>query len=145
KHMRKQYTYNQYDKLATYNVDHWDSASNSWQPLLDTAMGYASKTWFEYEVYWPASIIQAKRNATDIKLFPCPASDFIRIEATFEKAESFTASIVDISGRIVRQWNEENIQQYTRTVPLTELPSGNFILKLSGNRLNSITCFTVAR
>ena len=144
KHMRKQYTYNQYDRVATYNTDHWNDTNSSWVPGIDTAIGPASKIQFEYETYWPASV-GTHAQKTKLKIYPSPASEYITIEAEFDKTEHFTAYIYDVQGRAVRQWHETGTQNYHRTIPLTELPAGLYVLKLTGADVNISKQFSIIK
>lgn len=145
KYMRKQYTYNQFDKLATYDADHWDDMNSIWVPSVDTSIGWDSKMKFEYEVYWPANVQQQKQNIDNIAVYPSPASDFVIIHTQFDIEEEFVVRIFDMQGRTVRQWKENPVKDYIRTVPLTELPAGQYVLKLSGNNLNTSKQFFVMK
>ncbi|WP_276135045.1 T9SS type A sorting domain-containing protein [Polluticoccus soli] len=128
-HQHIVFTYDNYGLLTKLHTEQWDNGQ--WVPGPDSATASSSHTYtFEYEVAWPTGVPEVKE-AANVKLYPSPASDFIRIETEWKNAQPFTAAILDMQGRVVRQWDEPGTKQYARTIPLTELPSGTYIIKLN--------------
>jgi hypothetical protein len=126
---KRTYTYNTYGLITKLESQRW--YNGKWDYRGDTIYQRSSHIFtFNYELYWPTSVSQTKEKETDVKLYPSPASDFIRIETEWKNAISFTVAIYDIQGRLERQWQEQGIKTYSRTVPLSELPAGMYILKM---------------
>jgi hypothetical protein len=126
---KRRFIYDNYGLLDTLDHQNWDG--NKWTHLPDTSAATSSHIYtFKYEVGWPVSVT-GTQDVTNIKLYPSPTSDFIRVETEWQQAIPFTAAIADMHGRIIRQWQEPAAKHYTRTIPLTELSTGMYILKLS--------------
>ncbi|WP_276135053.1 T9SS type A sorting domain-containing protein [Polluticoccus soli] len=122
------YTYNTWGQLTKVETLNWDGTQ--FKPMSDTSDASSSqKIEMEYELYWPASVHELNNDA-QVKLYPSPASDFIRVETEWKQATPFTAAILDMQGRVIRQWDEPATKVYTRSIPLTELPSGMYMIKL---------------
>ncbi|MBS1772301.1 MAG: T9SS type A sorting domain-containing protein [Bacteroidetes bacterium] len=124
---RYDYTYNSADLMSTIESRYW--INGSWDYYNDTSSS-SSRLTFIYEPNWPTNINEQTADAS-IKLYPSPSSAFIRIEIDKVFTQDFKAAIYDIQGRVVRQWTEPKTNTYSRTIPLTELPNGSYILKLS--------------
>ena len=71
-------------------------------------------------------------NLSQVKLYPNPFSDFIRIELTNPK-DFNQLRILDLSGKIVYQISK-NISAYTR-IPRGELQAGVYILEIQGKKI----------
>jgi hypothetical protein len=126
---KRSFTYDNNGLLTKLEDQRWDNGQ--WVSLPDSSAASSSHTYtFEYEVAWPTGVPEVA-DAANIKLYPSPASDFIRIETEWKQAVPFTVAILDMQGRTVRRWEEPATKRYARTVPLTELPAGNYIIKLS--------------
>lgn len=77
------------------------------------------------------------------RLFPNPANDRITLSVSADVSFSLTVSLVNATGqRIFSDEQPQTVQrQYTRSIPLTDLPSGIYFLNLGnaeGRLLQSI-------
>lgn len=101
---------------------------------------------FFYEIYWPAKIIETTKSFNTVSIFPNPSSDIITIQAELPDNKEFTVSIIDMQGRLHKQWNEAaKDKNYLRTVPVPDLPPGNYILQMKGNDFKSAIRFSILR
>lgn len=68
----------------------------------------------------------------DLKVFPNPASSFINISLENVRAQKLQLMIYDPTGRLVLSEEKLNLQgPYTKSVDLTSLPKGIFIVNLA--------------
>jgi PKD repeat protein len=64
------------------------------------------------------------------KIYPNPTTGFISIE-TDENSDSYQAEIYSISGKLVKA---QSLPEDNSTVDLSDLPSGLFLVKITGNK-----------
>ena len=67
-----------------------------------------------------------------MNVYPLPAGNFINIDLEWDQPQAFTATIVNMEGRIVKLWTEEKTKNYTKTISLPELSPGNYFIRLEG-------------
>ncbi|MBL0911676.1 MAG: T9SS type A sorting domain-containing protein [Bacteroidia bacterium] len=66
------------------------------------------------------------------KLYPNPARDFIRVEGPYPQDGALHYSIMDITGKTVWQGNSSVEDGFYLQVPVEQLKSGLYVLRLSG-------------
>jgi len=87
---------------------------------------------FIYTHVWPLAIANPQPQPTIIQLYPNPAGEILTFRISIEEAQPFTASITDMQGRVLMQWNEAPAKTYTRTIPTAALPAGMYVLRVDG-------------
>jgi hypothetical protein len=142
--VKRSYTYNTYGLLSYLELKKWDN--NQWISGPDTTPILASHYFdFSYELYWPTGVEIKAGQEHDVKLYPSPAGDFISIETEWNEALPFDAAIYDMQGAVTRNWREPAAKTYKRTVPVTELPAGIYILQLRCGDQVAIKRFVIDR
>lgn len=78
-----------------------------------------------------ASVENAVLNDTNVKLYPNPADNFIYVTFKSVTASKYTASIIDITGKVVKHVNGKSIAGTNIiTTGLKELPKGNYVIRI---------------
>lgn len=98
---------------------------------------------YYYQTY-TLGIADAGKSENNIKVYPVPAAQIINVEMSFNQPQAFTVSLTDATGRIVRQWAEVATEKYHRAVPVSEIPAGNYFLKIQGQTERSVTQIMIA-
>jgi hypothetical protein len=131
--MRGVYTYYSKGVLKSYESTRWDKQNSAWVYMQDTSdFGNSKRINIIYAVEWTTGIEQhILFEANSLVLYPSPSSDFINIQTTFTKPQSVAATITDMQGRVLRTWSEPSTKEYHRTIPVADLPAGNYVLKLN--------------
>jgi hypothetical protein len=81
-----------------------------------------------------------------LSLYPVPANNELSLDLQWDKVQKATVSITDLQGRVWQQWTLPAVQQYKEKVALNSLPSGNYVLRISGSENARVTQpFTVLR
>ncbi len=134
---RTQYTYNSFNQPTSMWSDQWNAGI--WQVQTSD---YKQNLY--YETYGTNSVANTAAVA-DFNLYPVPAQNFVRIEKTFTTPQSFTVSITDLQGRLVRTYSEKATTNYSRNIDVNQLSSGNYVIKIAtANGKASYQQFTVA-
>ena len=66
-----------------------------------------------------------------VKIFPNPASEYIRVDIDFENATDATVFIADAQGKILSVDVLKNIQRDTKTYTMDRYPSGSYIVRVA--------------
>lgn len=138
------YTYNSYNQVTLFYMEEWDSNTSTWVDFITGMDPGPRRSYFYYELYYPSGIDEIRQDKISINVYPNPASSFITLEFSTQPSKSFTASIYDIQGRLYRQWNENSPGKYKRSIPVDNLPAGNYIIKLSGG-IEDVQQFVITR
>jgi len=118
------YTYNSNNQRTMSITQTWDSAGGAW---------YYSKNDKENFYYYettPASV-KSIASVSDFNLFPNPASGIFQMNIKWNQAEPFSVAICDMTGRIIRRWNEAATTNYTKTVPTGNLTPGTYFIMVT--------------
>jgi uncharacterized protein (TIGR02145 family) len=77
----------------------------------------------------------------NLKTYPNIAEDFINVEYTLNEKENITISLLNIEGKPIKVFGNENqIAGFKRIfLDVTDIPSGIYMLKITGNRTNAHT------
>ena len=88
-----------------------------------------TKTNFYYEEYVPSSVNTIPL-ATITEMYPVPANDKLTIKMQWERPEVFTVSVIDMAGRVVFLQQEPAVREYMGTIPVSNLPAGNYAVAI---------------
>ena len=137
---QKQYSwvYNTYNQPLTYLSSSWDSSGLWIFNNTDMMTSY-------YYALDSATRVATVSNISNMQLYPVPAQNVININMTWNQPQAFTVAILDIQGRLLRQWNEAGTNNYSKSVPVADLSSGNYFLTIKNGTTNTARQFTVVR
>ncbi len=124
---RYQYTYNNYDQTLTFFRDSWN-IGGFWQA---TGSDYGSA--YHYEEYATQVKGLTAQNGT-ANIYPVPAKNVLNIDLNWDEAQPFTISIIDLQGRVSRQWQVTSTASYKTAVSVADLPFGTYIIKIDGSK-----------
>lgn len=99
---------------------------------------------YDYEQYVPASVAFLNTNR-GCNVYPVPANNFINVEASFSKATMVQCEIVDMSGRCIRRWEVPFSDHFKTIVPVSDLSTGTYSLRINGNAESHTKRFIIAR
>lgn len=142
---RKQYGYNSFGLINDYEVTYWNDSSLAWELGADSLFGPSQKVALEYEAHWPQDVSTINTTKSGVTIYPSPASGFITVQAEEMPAGKLEAAIYDMHGRLLRRWADESNGVYLRTIPVQELPAGNYILQLNGKEIKRSEKFVIYR
>lgn len=138
---RTNYTYNSYNKPTYEYEEMWDETSGTWG--VDT---YSNATRYHYETYTPTGVETIVPTTGQASVYPVPASANITISTNWSKAQRYTATIADVAGRLYTSWTAPTASKtHQETIPVDNLPPGNYILTLQGETERAVKQFTVTR
>ena len=120
---KMEWTYNSFNQMLTDKMFRW--INNAW----GHTDGDLTNRYY-YETYTAG--IEDKTRNTEIKVYPVPARNFVKVGMAWSEPQAFNVSILDMSGRLVRSYGEKACSQYSRTIDVNQLPSGNYIIKIAG-------------
>jgi hypothetical protein len=122
---RTRSTYNAFNQLTSDAIASWDGVS-AWE-LNDSTTYY-------YEDYTVSSIKKDVLSTSDAKVYPIPANDVLNIIATVDHTQNVQIALLDIQGRVIMSQSVMAIQQLNQKVPVSNIPSGNYLLQLKGDK-----------
>lgn len=137
----RQIKYNSYNQPDT--VYHYSSNYSSSNP--DTQLHFNKKEVHIYQVYWPTNVSNTTDLENNLKIYPVPANNTLNLTAEIKKPQDVTISISDIQGRVLYTHQELSSLSINKKIPVSKLPNGIYILKLSGHNLNLTRKFSIAR
>lgn len=124
---RELYTFNSYNKIATYNSETWDAATSSWT----TDFGDVAFR-FYYESYDLAVETAPNTGVYELKVYPVPASDKLTISASGMQPGNYEFVLLDVTGKKVRNWVAAVSSSSTQQISLQGLVQGTYVLKCTG-------------
>lgn len=133
--------YNSYNQPDT--VYHYKSNYSSSNP--DTKLYFQNKEVHIYQVYWPTNVSNTTDLENKLKIYPVPANNTLNLTAEIKELQDVTISISDIQGRVLYTHQELSSLSINKKIPVSKLPNGIYILKLSGHNLNLTRKFSIAR
>lgn len=134
---RYKYTYNSYDQWVTYLEDTWN-VGGFWQ---GASGDYSYHIYYE-EYATNVKSLSAVGGSADV--YPMPATDKLNIDLTWNEAQPFTVSIVDLQGRVSRTWQAASATSYHQAISVGELPAGTYFLKIEGTKGHIVKQLVVA-
>jgi len=132
-------------KVFVNNSMYTISYDTSNRPLVYTTQTWNGSGWiyttgqdvqthYYYDLYADTSVsVNNVNNIVAFDVYPIPASAFFSMNIGWKNAQPFTVGIYDINGRLVKQWSEKATAKYHKTVPVSELGSGNYFIKISSS------------
>src|SRR5690606_30505072 len=66
----------------------------------------------------------------NIVIYPSPAHDFINIDISFHREQSFTATITDVQGRVWATWSHPETKVYQKKIAINDWINGNYFFIL---------------
>jgi hypothetical protein len=135
----KQYSwaYNTDNQPLTYLSASWDSSGLWVFNNTDNITTY-------YYAHDSATRVANVSNLNNLQLYPVPAQNVLNINMTWNAPQAFTVAIIDVQGRVLRQWNESATGNYSKSIPVADLATGNYFLAIKNGTTNTARQFTVA-
>ncbi len=128
--MNVDYSYNGNEQLTSMTGISWNSTggtSGFWQHVNGDPMAM-----YHYGPYFGASVGTINNEAGVVNIFPVPVQNTVSIDLKWNEAQSFTVSILDMSGRLMNTFSVPSTAKFTTTIPTDSYPSGNYIVKVAG-------------
>lgn len=133
-------TYNSDNKVTTNFTATWDTATNTWLPIYQLDQ----QNFYYYEPYTGLAVNNVGNTvAATLSLYPCPANSYITLELNNPDRKAVTMAIYDLNGKLYMQWEVQATDNYHATVPLNNLPSGNYLLEARTNNQQSVKQFSI--
>lgn len=134
---REDWTYNSQDLpeaiiMSTWNGSGWASSLNDGQYH------------FYYEPNFPATVNTVNSN-TGIHLYPVPAIDIVNVTVKWEVPQNFTVSVYDVKGSPVTVYSESATKEYSKTIPISHLPSGTYFISVNSTDYHTTRRFVISR
>ncbi|MBL7760272.1 MAG: T9SS type A sorting domain-containing protein [Sediminibacterium sp.] len=121
---KMEWTYNSYNQVLTDKMFRW----------INSAWGHNGgdlTNRYYYETY-TTSVKDAEIAESAFKVYPVPATHFVRVEMEWEQPQAFTVSVTDMQGRMIRTFSEKATANYSRNIDVNQLPAGNYVIKVAG-------------
>ena len=90
---------------------------------------------YYYQQYTPSSVPVFVNNA-EMAIYPIPARDIVNITLNWDSPAPFTVSILDMGGKTVYQQAEQATSSYKGTIPVGNLPAGNYAVLINSEGAN---------
>ena len=124
---RYQYTYNSYGQYLTLIGDSWN-IGGFWQ---GASGDYSYR--FHYEEY-ATDVKSLTAKGGEANVYPVPANNMLNIDLTWNEPQAFTVSIIDLQGRVSRQWQVAATTAYHKAIDVSQMPFGTYIIKIDGTK-----------
>ncbi|MBS1781398.1 MAG: T9SS type A sorting domain-containing protein [Bacteroidetes bacterium] len=135
--LKTDYTYNNDNNPEVVKYSDYDSIANKWK--LPRSATY-------YHYYPFPTTVEGAKYENQLSLYPSPAQNIIHLKTYFAKTMECNFVIIDMQGRLVRQWNEIIATGTNETTISTEdLPTGMYWLKLSSSSGVVIKGFNIVK
>ena len=116
----------------SYKYNSFSQTTQAHSETFVSAIGGNYTRRYYYELYTPTAVAAVTAGKVEINVFPNPASTTLNLHVQWNDAQPFTIAIYDMQGRLLRQWGEEKTKDYSKQIPVSALPAGNYILKVLG-------------
>jgi hypothetical protein len=130
-------TYNANHQMTTQVADKWNIGG-----FWENRSGDQFNRYY-YETYTLDIPATAKKLDANLNIYPVPANNMLHIELGFTKPQAFTAAIISITGKVIRQWGEQPTASYSKSINVNDLPAGNYILKVNTAEGQTVSQFAV--
>jgi hypothetical protein len=134
---RDNYTVNSYNQPTYYYSQNWDAASGTWKP------GYLARRYY-YEAYVSGVSNVSNIHGTAI-VYPVPAKGNANIDIKWDEPQEFTISLLDMLGKSYRSQVVPICSRYVESMPLDNMPAGNYLLKMEGAKGKIVKQITIGR
>ncbi|HTN47742.1 MAG TPA: T9SS type A sorting domain-containing protein [Flavipsychrobacter sp.] len=132
---KEHWTYNNLNQPTSYYSQTWDATGGNW-----TAVKGDFYHRYYYEFYFPTSVPEFNAD-TYFTLYPQPASNIVNIQLR-QNAATTKGVVCDLQGKVVKSFSFNNS---TTSIPVGDLPSGNYLLRISNNEAYYSKPLIVAR
>lgn len=132
-------TYNSFDQLVTSDRLSWNEITMKYEP----DNGDRNEHYYYQQVN--TSVKSAGIRPGNMTVYPVPAHNNIVVSASFNKPAAFTVGIYDAKGMLVKSWKENATTEYNRSIDITELPAGNYVINIHTNSGQLATPVVIAR
>ncbi|MES2701265.1 MAG: T9SS type A sorting domain-containing protein [Bacteroidota bacterium] len=124
----KQYTrtYNSFGQLTSMTGISWNPAG-----LWEFASGDPMNRYY-YATYTTASVTAVANNGGEANVYPVPAQGMLNIDLTWKQAQSATITIVDVQGRVIRNWETTEGTQYHSSIAVDNFAAGTYMILING-------------
>ena len=126
---RVDYTFNIYAQPLTYYVSQYLGGGIFQSNTSSTGYRYYYEL---FDTTTTTTAVNNVSNSTTATVYPIPAQNTLHIAITWNEPQAFTTQITDMLGNVVRQYNMPCSKTYTGELPLTNLPTGNYLLNMTG-------------
>lgn len=117
----------------------WDSTTNGWRLAW---RGNPTYKYYHYEKF-PTTVPTICK--TGAMLYPSPAQHTVHVQTPFDKETVCSFAIFDMQGRLLRQWSEPAHGGEDVAIPISTLPDGNYLLRLSAQGETTVHRFSVEK
>ncbi len=124
---RIEWTYNSSNQPLSITTNSWNVANSTW-----SFAAYDYQKNFYYESYTPTAVADINVSNLNISVYPSPASESVNLKLNWIKPQAFNVVVFDLQGRPLMQWNEKATNIYTKQIPVSNLASGNYFVKIIG-------------
>lgn len=121
------FTYNSFGQPTVINFQYWNGAYWQEEYLYN----------YYYETF-ETSVPVSADNTGRVTVYPVPAHDILNVDISLANPQAMSASIVDMQGRILHQWQIQETDQYRGEISVTDLPVGIYLLNITGTNGNII-------
>lgn len=129
-------TYNGYYEILTINGYTWDTTSAAWL--------HSRLSQYYYDSLTGVATVQAPAGAS-ISLYPVPAATTLTIDIKWPQPHTARLAIYDVNGRLYRQWQTDASATYHNSIPVADLPVGNYILVAKQGDAATTARFSISR
>lgn len=119
-------TYNKFGQPVTITTQNW--VNGAWAYTNDN-------TQMRYYYDFPTSVDGPVMSAR-LSTYPVPAANVINLDVALDRQQSFSISLVNMQGRIVLSKGVALVSSYKESMDISNLPSGNYFIKLKGEQLD---------
>lgn len=125
----QEWTYNTYNQPTKFMASEWNFVTKMWDPMN----GSATLSNYYYTLFNVG--VKPLSPAISVNVFPVPAQNFFVLSLELDRQSQLKGALYDMQGRMVKYWSETAAKSYRRTVPVSELPNGIYILHINtGNK-----------
>jgi hypothetical protein len=61
----------------------------------------------------------------------------------WKQPKEYTVMIVDLNGRLIRQWSEAAATVSRKAIPVSEIPAGNYLIQIKAGNEQIVKQFSV--
>lgn len=131
-------SYNTLNQVTCYTDYTWDGAA--WANTEGI-----SRYVYYYESYPKSTGINNIQVDNELTLFPVPAQNELHVIITRSTAENAHFAIVDVYGKMVKNWSDPVSNNYQKNIPVGDLASGCYFLQVVGGKSSITKQFTITR
>ncbi len=136
------FTTNTYGQLTSRTIRYWN-AGGFWEL---TTSSQQRRYYYEEHTLAVGEGLAATASGGTMQLSPVPAADVLNLGIVWDNPQGFSATIADMSGRAVAQWNSPAAAAHSEHIPIGHLPPGTYSIAIRGSKgAVQTSIFTVVR